>query len=248
MRKLFKNLRSKEAGKPEVQNGKHALDSPKVTAPHVTSNTLARDTDTLPALELFSLQNLSIAASVDEETSISLSGCIAQAGHDPAGADARAKESPPATEFAAQQTQAISTSQRLWNDAYENLQKNDSTAKLVKSYAKILITVLQAERASDFSASEVDALSVELEDPFKRQKYMRDLVNEGQKNIATTSKIAEGIGTAFEYINKAKDMISVAIGNIPQAALPWAGVCLGLQVRYHPLHLVHLVLALLIFD
>lgn len=81
---------------------------------------------------------------------------------------------------------------RLWNAAYENLGKNENTAKLVKSYVKILTTVLKAERASDTSASETDDISAELEDPVKRQTYMRDLVKEGQKNIATTLKIAEG--------------------------------------------------------
>jgi hypothetical protein len=104
--------------------------------------------------------------------------------------------------------------------------------KLVKSYVKILTTALRAERAFDTSASEIDDISAELDDPVKRQTYMRDLVKEGQKNIATTLKIAEGVVNVIEYIDKAKDMISVAIGNIPQAALPWAGVCLGLQVSY----------------
>jgi len=123
-------------------------------------------------------------------------------------------------------------SQRLWNAAYENLAKNDSTAKLVKSYVKILTTNLRAERAPDTPASEIDDISTELEDPVKRQTYLRELVQEGQKNIATTSKIAEGVVNVIEYIDQAKKMISVAIGNIPQAALPWAGVCLGLQVSY----------------
>lgn len=144
------------------------------------------------------------------------------------------------------QNPELPISQRLWNAAYENLGKNDNTAKLVKSYVKILATVLRAERTSDTSASEIDDISAELEDPVKRQTYMRDLVKEGQKNIAMTSKIAEGVDNVIEYIDKAKDMISVAIGNIPQAVLPWAGVCLGLQVRYYPLHFVYLVFALLI--
>lgn len=129
------------------------------------------------------------------------------------------------------QTPELSTSQRLWNTAYNNLEKNDNTAKLVNSYVDILTTGLESIRASNTSASEVNDISAELKDPIKRQTYMRNLVEDGQKKIATTSTIAEGVDNVIEYIDKAKNMISVAIGNIPQAALPWAGVCLGLQVR-----------------
>jgi N-terminal domain of NWD NACHT-NTPase len=137
----------------------------------------------------------------------------------------------------------LPASQRLWIAAYENLEKNDP--KLVQSYVKTLTTVLQAKRASDASTSDADDISIELEDPVKRQTYMKDLVNEGQKKIATTSKIMEGVDNVIQYIDKAKDMISTAIGNIPQAALPWAGVCLGLQVRYYPSHFIYQVFALL---
>ena len=136
------------------------------------------------------------------------------------------------------QNPELSTSQRLWNAAYDNLEKNDNTTKLVKSYVKTLTTVLNAKRASDTSASEADDVSAELKDPVKQQKYMKDLVEEGQKKIATTSKITEGVG---DVIQNAKGMIDAAIGNIPQAALPWAGICLGLQVRHHPLYFVSLV-------
>ncbi len=55
---------------------------------------------------------------------------------------------------------------------------------------------------------------------------MRLLVEEGQKRIATTLGTMEGIRNIVEYVEKAKGMIDAAIGNIPQAALPWA-VCLG---------------------
>jgi hypothetical protein len=165
----------------------------------------------------------------------------AQAG--PAADDSRAKEPLPVTEFAVKETQAISTSQRLWNAAYDSLEKDDDTAKLVRSYMKILTKVLKDEKAPDPSA--LDDISADLKDPIRRQTYLQDLVKNGQKNIATTSKIAEGVDNVIEYIDKAKDMISVAIGNIPQAALPWVGVCLGLQVRFHSLHFLYLVCVLL---
>ena len=77
-------------------------------------------------------------------------------------------------------------------------------------------------------------ISAELEDPAKRQKYMEDLVKEGQSKVATASKIKKGVGDVARFVLSAKGMIDAAIQNIPQAALPWAGVCIGLQVGSHP--------------
>lgn len=156
----------------------------------------------------------------------------------PAEADTRAERQPvKPTERRASDL----TSQRLWNAAYDNLENDENTAKLVKSYVEILAGVLETTGAADTSISTTDDNSIELKDPIKRQTYMRKLVEEGRKKIATTSKITEGGGNVVGYIEKAKGMIDAAIGNIPQAALPWAGVCVGLQVRYHPSHFACLV-------
>jgi hypothetical protein len=129
-----------------------------------------------------------------------------------------------------QQNPGLTISQRLWNAAYDNLKNNEDTAKLVGSYVKILTAALKAETASDASASEVDDVSAKLKDPFERERYMKDLVEKGRKKLATTSKVTDGVGNVVGFIDKAKGMIDEAIGNTPQAALPWAGVCIGLQV------------------
>ncbi|KAF8861551.1 hypothetical protein BDZ45DRAFT_687628 [Acephala macrosclerotiorum] len=149
----------------------------------------------------------------------------------PAEADTRAERQPvKPTERRASDL----TSQRLWNAAYDNLENDENTAKLVKSYVEILAGVLETTGAADTSISTTDDNSIELKDPIKRQTYMRKLVEEGRKKIATTSKITEGGGNVVGYIEKAKGMIDAAIGNIPQAALPWAGVCVGLQILSNP--------------
>ena len=96
---------------------------------------------------------------------------------------------------------------------------------------KILAKVLKAEKASDPSAP--DDISAELKDPIRRQTYMVNLVEEGRKKTATTSKVIKGVGNVAQFILSAKGMVDAAIQNIPQAALPWAGVCVGLQVSSH---------------
>jgi hypothetical protein len=108
--------------------------------------------------------------------------------------DLRVKEPLPATEFAVQQTQATSISQRIWNAAYDSLRNNDETAKLVKAYLKTLKRVFKAEKIPDTPASEASDVSTELEDPMERQMYMKKLLEDGQAKVFTTSNIAKGVG------------------------------------------------------
>jgi hypothetical protein len=153
-----------------------------------------------------------------------------------AGEDQAAKGSCLMKESAVQETPSLSTSQRLWNEAYDSLKNDNDTSELVKGYVKTLVKCLRAEKARGTSASGADDASTELEDPTKRQMYMKKLVEEGRAKVFTASKIIKGVGDVSEFILSAKDMIDSAIQSIPQAALPWAGVCVGLQASTNPYH------------
>ncbi|KAL7938542.1 hypothetical protein V8C35DRAFT_319713 [Trichoderma chlorosporum] len=144
-------------------------------------------------------------------------------------------EPKPATELTGQQSPEPSISQRLWNAAYDSLEKDKdkNTAELAKSYAGILTKILQTEAALSVSSSE-DDIPTKLKDPIKRQEYMKKLVDEGQKKVATLSKTLSTVGDVAKFVLSAKGMIDAAIQNIPQAALPWAGVCIGLQILLNP--------------
>jgi hypothetical protein len=149
---------------------------------------------------------------------------------DPATVDPGAEEHQPLTRPIEQQSSELSISQRLWNAAYDSLEEDKDTADLVRSYLKTLTVVLSAEKASDVLAPEADNLAAQVESPIRRQEYLKKLVDEGRKRIETSSKIKMAVGDIAQFILSAKGMIDLAIQNIPQAALPWAGVCIGLQV------------------
>lgn len=143
----------------------------------------------------------------------------------------RAEESQPAPDPTQQQSPALSTSQRLWNAAYDSLEKD--TAELVGSYMKTLEEVLRSETPEPSAAD----ISAELKDPAKRQIYMKELVEKGGAKISKASNITKGVGQVASFVLSAKGIIDLAIQNIPQAApaaLPWAGVCVGLQVSIRP--------------
>ncbi|KAI0864414.1 WD40-repeat-containing domain protein [Xylaria cubensis] len=129
-----------------------------------------------------------------------------------------------------QQTPKHSTSQKLWNAAYDDLEKNEETADLVKSYINILNKALSAETSN----TSTEDNPIELKNLADRQEHMRKLLEEGQKRFVTTSKLTGGLQNVIGYIEKIKGVIDAAIGNIPQAALPWAGVSIGLQILSNP--------------
>ncbi|KAK3359855.1 hypothetical protein B0T25DRAFT_111949 [Lasiosphaeria hispida] len=136
-----------------------------------------------------------------------------------------------AAEFTEQPTPAISTSERLWNAAYDSLELED--AELVGSYVKILEELLNDE-TSELSTADARA---KLKDPTARQKHMRGLVEKGQEKISKASRISTGIGDLADFVLSAKAMVDLVLQSVPQAApaaLPWAGVCLGLQMLRNP--------------
>ncbi|KAL2193889.1 hypothetical protein P885DRAFT_71887 [Corynascus similis CBS 632.67] len=130
------------------------------------------------------------------------------------------------SESKGQHPPALSISQTLWNAAYDSLEEDADTAELVKSYLKTLMIALDTDPSTD--------LSVRVKDPIQRQTHMRELVEKGQAKISTPSKITQGVGDVAQFILSAKFIIDAAIHNIPQAALPWAGVCVGLHILLNP--------------
>ena len=98
---------------------------------------------------------------------------------------------------------------------------------------KILEKVLGGETSEPSTA---DARA-KLEDPTTRQKHMKELVQKGQEKISKASRITAGVGDVADFILSAKEMVDLVLQSVPQAApaaLPWAGVCLGLQVSNRP--------------
>lgn len=120
------------------------------------------------------------------------------------------------------QPPALSISQRLWDDAYEGLANASDTSEIVEGYVKTLAKELHGQGNCD--------VATEMKDPTKRQMYMKKLVEDGLTKHSTLSKVSGGVGDFAGFILSAKEVVDFAVKCAPQAALPWAGVCIGLEV------------------
>ena len=73
----------------------------------------------------------------------------------------------------------------------------------------------------------------ELKDRNKREKYLKILVETGKKKFAKSSKIVKAVDNFAKGILWPKPLIDKVLSSTPHAApaaLPWAGVCFGLEV------------------
>ncbi|KAM0664061.1 hypothetical protein ACQRIU_007062 [Beauveria bassiana] len=89
-------------------------------------------------------------------------------------------------------------------------------------------------------SAELDQISTsilaKLKDPAKRQMLLEMLVSRGQLKVKKTEGIAKAAGYVAEkglFIKPAVDLI-LQIPQAAPAALPWAGICLGMKMLSYP--------------
>jgi len=121
---------------------------------------------------------------------------------------------------------------QLWDLAYHDLNKCEE--KLVEGYMRILSRELKAGVDDLLPTSLVDG-----ENDFQPtlspyaetgQSQMRQLIQNGLARTEHLAKLKDAASYVILFANKVKDMADSAVKAIPQAALPWAGICFALQV------------------
>ncbi|KAH8659004.1 hypothetical protein BGZ61DRAFT_540345 [Ilyonectria robusta] len=129
-----------------------------------------------------------------------------------------ASDPPPASE---PELSALQT--RLWNKAYEGVKQKEPT--VAEAYEKILfVEIPKAQHDSTGATSEQNATSAE----------MIQLVNTGVERTKKEVEIKGTVKQWLDIVNSVKGVIDNAIKVAPDAAVAWAGICIGLEIITNP--------------
>lgn len=123
-------------------------------------------------------------------------------------------------------TPAPSLPEQLWDRAYGGLKADELS--LVEAYEKILSRNLNENDSTSDGPESPN--TIKQADPTARREQMHQLVQAGLKKTEREARIMHGIGEAMRPVLSVKSNIDSAIHAAPQTALPWAGVCIALQV------------------
>ncbi|KAF5247118.1 hypothetical protein FAUST_970 [Fusarium austroamericanum] len=115
-------------------------------------------------------------------------------------------------------------SERLWNQAYDDL-KDSESFKIVESYEKILSDQLQV----------VEGMNIIARDHTTRWHQMEKLTSDGIKNTATDVKRKDSVNQWLEMCKPLREAVGAGLKAVPQAAVPWAGICCALEILSSPL-------------
>lgn len=111
----------------------------------------------------------------------------------------------------------------IWDRAYDALKIED--AALVQAYERILSSKLQNTEVT------ADVNVINQHDKEKRRHQMHQLVRGGLDKVSQETKVKSLVGSVLQTVNLAQNIVTEVVRDVPQAAIPWAAVCLSLEVR-----------------
>ncbi|KAL7932924.1 hypothetical protein V8C35DRAFT_322755 [Trichoderma chlorosporum] len=125
----------------------------------------------------------------------------------------------------------ITSAESIWNSAYDALKADEP--KLVQGYEKILSLNLNQSAVSLGTANVEN--TIEDENVLVRRAQMSQLINDGLNKTAREMNTKSNIGPVMQVVNTTKKLVTDAIKDMPQAALPWGLVYISLSVLTHPI-------------
>ncbi|KAL5091219.1 hypothetical protein Trisim1_003192 [Trichoderma cf. simile WF8] len=148
---------------------------------------------------------------------------------------------------------SIGPSESIWNSAYDALKADEP--KLVQAYEKILSLKLRnavsLEPAVSGLKPAVSGLEptvspeepgsvntgniIEEDNVLVRRAQMHQLIDNGLNKTFREANIKNSISPVMQVVNTTKKLVSDAIKDMPQAALPWVIVYISLSILANPI-------------
>lgn len=124
---------------------------------------------------------------------------------------------------------------RLWNAAYDTVKEADQ--KLIDTYERILSSKLKEIELG--TNTESTATNNVAQDGDVRWAQMQTLAKHGLEQTEKAASIADKTTQGLQVISTVKGVVNSALQSVPQAAIAWASVCLGLEVsHFAAIHLI----------
>ncbi|KAL6922586.1 hypothetical protein FSST1_006612 [Fusarium sambucinum] len=130
-------------------------------------------------------------------------------------------EPPPIDEQPQRKAERNKLQEKLWNEAYDTLGGN----KYIVEYEEILLSELKKDNP------DITSLGTSYEE---RWRNMQRLVELGLKKTETEAKIYGKVNDGLQLFDTVRSLVTPAVSAVPQAAIPWVGVCFILQVFSNP--------------
>ncbi|KAL6694115.1 hypothetical protein J3F84DRAFT_400561 [Trichoderma pleuroticola] len=137
----------------------------------------------------------------------------------------------------------VSPSESIWNSAYDALKADEP--KLVQAYEKVLSlklsqsalnqSVLNQSAASPEPEPANVINAIEDENVLVRRAQMHQLINNGLNKTFREASFKNNISPVMQVVNTTKKLVSDAIKDMPQAALPWVLVYISLSILANPI-------------
>ncbi|KAH7113128.1 NACHT domain-containing protein [Dactylonectria estremocensis] len=124
-----------------------------------------------------------------------------------------------------------SLQERLWNQTYDELKASEP--KLVEAYEKILSVRLHRNDPSSVTCESTENEIGRTRETRCRQ--MQQLVQEGLHRTQKEASIKRGIDEGLQAVQAVRGIVDKAVHAAPEAAVAWAGVCLGLEILSNPI-------------
>ncbi|KAG5751181.1 hypothetical protein H9Q70_006193 [Fusarium xylarioides] len=132
---------------------------------------------------------------------------------------------PPAGNESKKENKESKLQEQLWNDAYDGLLKSEN--KYIAQYEEILVSELKKDNPNGDPVS----LGSSHEE---RWRNMQRLVQIGLSKTEKEAKIYEKVNDGLELFGTVRALVEPAVSAVPQAAIPWVGVCFILEVISNP--------------
>lgn len=132
-------------------------------------------------------------------------------------------EPPPVDEQPQHKAERNKLQEELWNEAYDTLRNTGN--KYTAEYEEILLSELKKDN------SDITSLGTSYEE---RWRNMQRLVQLGLKKTETEAKIYGKVNDGLQLFDTVGSLVTPAVSAVPQAAIPWVGVCFILEVFSNP--------------